>query len=508
MPFCAFGDSYALFDCTPVENFFLQEYMLRAPGNYVKVYLYGLMQCYHPQEAMSLARMARDMGIDEEEVFQAFQYWERMGLTRRVADNPAQYVFKNLKHSLLMSAGGGENLYQYKEFNQMLHALLSGKRKLYDQDYRRIYEWIETLALPEDVVILLIRHCIDQYGVRFSFEKADALARDWAERGVRTMEEAEELAQHTRQQLADVKKVLRRLGQRREPSLDEQTLYHTWTAQWGFTLPAILEACRETTKGTPTMAYLGGILQRQHKLGLHGASEVADGLAAEARAAEPVKALYRILGRRGAAPTDEDVRRVQAWLDAGATPELLDIAARVAHRNGGDTLDAVGQRLDAWRQKGLTTRGQVDAYLDQVRRDNAQLTEIYEACGAAQRAGAADRALLATWRDQWGMPQDVLLLAAQAAAHAQAKLPFMDKILADWHRAGIHTLAAAQAERQARRGMPAGASSAPAGAALRPVREVAQHRYPQRDYAPEELDALVFDIWQDVKEAEKEGGAP
>ena len=63
MAFCQFSDTFALFDCTPVENLFIQEYMLRAPGEYVKVYLYGLMQCYHPTQSMSIEVMAKDLGI-------------------------------------------------------------------------------------------------------------------------------------------------------------------------------------------------------------------------------------------------------------------------------------------------------------------------------------------------------------------------------------------------------------------------------------------------------------
>ncbi len=497
MSFCSFGENYAMFDSTPIENIFLQEYMLRAPGNYVKAYLYGLMLCYHPAEAMSLTRMAHDMGMEEDEVFQAFQYWEREGLVRRVADNPVSYAFRSIRHTMLTGEHAKEDLYKYKEFNQRLHAVCADKRKLYKQDYQRIYEWIEVLRLPEDVVLELIQSQLAQRS-RFSFEKAEQIARDWAQRGIATAAEAKELARHDKQQEADLKQVLRRLGQRREPSMDELALYEKWTHDWGFSLPAILAACAETTKGAPTMAYLGGILERQHKLGKHDARAIEGQLSAERDAAEPVKAIYRALGRRGVSPTAEDMALVTSWLGAGASPELMELAAQVAHHNGGNSLDAVAQRLDAWRQKGLTTREQVDGYLTVVRRDNAQLTEIYEACGATQRPNAADRALLTTWRDAWKMPSDVILLAAGYGAHAQVKMPFIDKILSSWNDQAIRTIAAAQDER-ARHGAPAQtAADKPA----RPAKEVAQHRYAQRDYAPDDLEALFFD----VKVYDRKGG--
>ena len=48
MAMCSFADRFSMFDVTPVENLFIEEYMLRAPGDYVKVYIYGLRLCYHP----------------------------------------------------------------------------------------------------------------------------------------------------------------------------------------------------------------------------------------------------------------------------------------------------------------------------------------------------------------------------------------------------------------------------------------------------------------------------
>lgn len=512
MSFCSFGDNYALFDITPVENMFLQEFMLRAPGNYVKAYLYGLMQCYHPAEAMSLARMARDMDMAEDEVFQAFQYWERMGLLRRVADSPPEYVYKNLKHKLLMPGGEGDSVYRYKDFNVALHNLFDKKRKLHEQDYRRVYEWIEVLGLPETVAIMLIRYCIDQYGLRFSFEKADALAREWAEQGVRTIEDAEEITRYSKQLAEDLKQVLRRLGQRRAPSIDEQDLYRKWTGDWGFTLPAILEACKETVKGAPTMAYLGGILERQHKLGLHRAEEIAGKFKQESEQAEPVKEIYLALGRRGIAPTAEDLRLVGEWTEKGVAPDLMALAAQVAHHNGGNSMESVRLRLEAWLSKGLNTRDAVDGYLGAVRRDNAQLAALFEACGESRKPTAADRAHLAQWRGEWAMPHDLLLLAAEYAANASAKTAFMHRVLSEWRDKGIATVEAARAERARHVAARDASGSSTARAAPEaqpasplPVREVAQHRYTQRQYAPEELDALVFDPYREVAAEEVEG---
>lgn len=45
MPQCSFNRPAAMMQATPVQNMFLIEYQPKAPDAYVKVYLYGLMQC-------------------------------------------------------------------------------------------------------------------------------------------------------------------------------------------------------------------------------------------------------------------------------------------------------------------------------------------------------------------------------------------------------------------------------------------------------------------------------
>ena len=55
-----------MFDVTPVENQFILEYMAGAKGDYVKVYLYGLLCCYHPRKEMDIAGMSRELELPED----------------------------------------------------------------------------------------------------------------------------------------------------------------------------------------------------------------------------------------------------------------------------------------------------------------------------------------------------------------------------------------------------------------------------------------------------------
>ena len=52
MQFASFAEETVLFGATAVENEFIMEYMLQAPGDFVRVYLYMLFQCQYPQACL------------------------------------------------------------------------------------------------------------------------------------------------------------------------------------------------------------------------------------------------------------------------------------------------------------------------------------------------------------------------------------------------------------------------------------------------------------------------
>ena len=67
---------------TKVENIFINEYMPSAPGDFVKVYLYASMYAEHGLEITEKA-IAKQLGLSEEKVREAWEYWEERGVIRK-----------------------------------------------------------------------------------------------------------------------------------------------------------------------------------------------------------------------------------------------------------------------------------------------------------------------------------------------------------------------------------------------------------------------------------------
>ena len=361
MPVFGFADKYAMFDATPVENLFIQEYMVRADGDFVKVYLYGLMQCYHPVHSASLSTVARDLGMEVSRVENAFAYWERMGLVQRVGDNPPSWAYRNLKQLELMRAQDDDGLYRYADFNNSLQAQFGADRLLHPQDFERVYDWIEGLGLPEEGVLMLVSGPIKARGKKFPFKSIDPIARAWAEANVRTIADAEEMSRMYTERYQAIKQVYKKLGKRHQVSEPDEALYERWTREWGFDLPAILAACDETSKGVPTFGYLNGILERMHQQGLHSEED----LRADLEADRDVKALLRELGMRAASPTDDSRSMLEGFLREGFARETIALAATRVARKGG-RLDALERTLRIWKEAGALSYESATAYLKRM----------------------------------------------------------------------------------------------------------------------------------------------
>ena len=488
MAFCAFDEGVAGFDVTPVENMFISEYMLGAPGEYVKVYLYGLMLCYHNQARMSLTSMAKDLKATEEDVERAFRYWERNGLVRRIGDNPVCYAYKNIKQLTLTRAQDpAEKLYN-RAFAEEARRIL-GDRLSEASDYNRIYDWMDVYEFPEEVVLMLLRYEMQKSKGRFSFKIADRTAKEWAHRGVRTLEDVDRLVIIDDARKQSLKKLLGRLGHRREPSEDEKKLYNKWVDEWGFEEEAIQEACQETLKGVPTMAYLDGILLRQHQLGRHSQWELHRGITLEKSERDFARSVFAGLGRVGVTPSQQDSATIDSWQQMGFTQEMILMAVHEVHARGGASLEDVDAKLATWKKQGFTTPEQISAARMRVKALNEQLREVYAAAGLEKRVNQPDRDLIAKWLGEYAMPMELVLLAAEYARGAGAPMKIADKILSDWQRAGITTADAARAEHEAH--LRAGGGAKPAAA-----------QDAMRRYTPEErkaaYSAAVVDLDEEV----------
>lgn len=473
-----FEERYALFDMTPVDNQFIQEFLPSARGDDVRVYLYGLMRCYHPETDMSLAQMSLDLNLPEEEIGRAYRYWERKGLVRRISDDPPAYRYISLRKRML---NGNETQLDpaYEAFADSLYGVFDHGRRLHGSEIRTCYEWVEDLKLPPEAVIMLLKHMERIKGKDFSIRSAGQTALQMAQENITTAAEAEEFLSRDEKMYQGTRAVLKRLGRKNLPSEDQVAMYRKWNREWGFTPEAILEACFEASKGDPSMGYLEGVLRNIRERTAPGEQIETEGVIRARKEADGLKAVLRVLGN--SMVNEEKMEWYQRMLSSYPA-DLIQLAARECGRSGGETED-VEKMLDSWRKKGIGTNEEAEEYVRRFREQGEVLKELRKMWGISSLTGAKNRDMLTAWEKELGFTPEQILKAAETANGTERPMYYLNTVLREYARKGIRTPEQMDGERQARKSREG----------AKPGRSVSAQMYGQRGYeGPEEsLDEVM-----------------
>ncbi|MFL8969491.1 hypothetical protein ACKA04_05475 [Helcococcus kunzii] len=85
---------------TPIENMFINTFLSRANDVQIKVYLYALSNAYSGKTDLTNENIAREMGLTEGQVVDAWQYWIDEGVVEIKNDS---YIFKSIRFQYIDS---------------------------------------------------------------------------------------------------------------------------------------------------------------------------------------------------------------------------------------------------------------------------------------------------------------------------------------------------------------------------------------------------------------------
>ena len=198
-----------------------------------------------------------------------------------------------------------------------------GKR-LSPSDLKSLYTLYDHLALPTEVILMLVGWCIEETAQKYGPGRRPFLSQikkqgfSWARQGIDTMERAEEhIAKLTRLRGRETE-VLRLLDISPRPLVQREKDYiAAWDAM-GFDNEAIRMAYERTVLKKQAMdwSYMNGILRRWHEKGLHTAAAVKTG----DRDPRPVRAA----GQQKGAPTPSAEQERRAREDMERMRRLME----------------------------------------------------------------------------------------------------------------------------------------------------------------------------------------
>ncbi len=263
---------------TRVENMFINEYMVNAPGDYVKVFLYGLM---YADLSMPLENdmIARELSMEEEQVLMAWSYWEKRGVIKKHFADPEdkfhyEVEFVDLKEQLFAGKGTKRGTVKKELPSHLKKRIDDGVmrdmfaqieritgRFLTGQEPSHVQNWIIDYGIAPEVVIYAYSYCHNQRGGKSQYQYVNTVLRDWVDRGLKTIHDIENYLTESDSRHSQYKRVMKALGFTRNSTEEEKRIMDVWFDDFDFGLETVLEACKKTSGiSSPNINYVNTIL--------------------------------------------------------------------------------------------------------------------------------------------------------------------------------------------------------------------------------------------------------
>lgn len=267
---------------TPIENIFINEYMIHAKGDYVKVYLFASMYA-DQDDAMSNETIAKYLNLEIEDVLAAWTYWEKQGVIRKHYKSPKNkldYVVEFISLKQLFLKGGIKagtiaglnspltpndlkNSMENEEIKKMYSMIerVTG-RPFEGNELLDILSWIEDYKMEPEVITQAYSYCVNKKNNN-KFRYVSGTIKNWRDHNVKTVADLEKLLEETDKRYYLYKRVLRALGLHfRYPTEEEKRIMDNWFDVLNYNIDTVLEACKKTSGiSNPNINYINSILK-------------------------------------------------------------------------------------------------------------------------------------------------------------------------------------------------------------------------------------------------------
>ena len=283
---------YVQTNATVLDNEFIDHYMVRANGEYVKVYLLLLRHMNQSSGGLSVSELADLLECTEKDILRALRYWKSEGLLDYLDDTPDDPSPKSTAPSPAASSGlhdvqsgymtssipadsvsdsaalaSTTNIQQYRsrkeraEFKELLFVAEQYLGKtLSATDIDQITYFYDTLNMSAELIEYLIEYCVEN-GHK-SMHYINKVALSWHEENITTVNLAKTSSFLYNKNCYCVLNAYGIKG--RGPAASEIAYIRKWSEEYGFALEVILEACDRTMNSIhqPSFDYTDSILKR------------------------------------------------------------------------------------------------------------------------------------------------------------------------------------------------------------------------------------------------------
>lgn len=463
MSFCSFSKDYNENDYTLVENRFLTKYMPEADGFFVKVYLYGLFLCRSAASDFSLASLAEVLKTTEEKIRDAFYFWENYDLVEIVSKEP--FAVSYLPVRTATGRPTRINYSRYADFNKELLRKMSkaGKDVGYAQSVKYM-QFLDENEMQPQALLLIVEYCIAKQGEAVSpsyiFNKAKKFIRE----GLCTYEQVEKALSSYNAHEKEVAALYAAMNAPGAPDETDYSLFSRWTEEYGFSFAAVKAAAKHLKKGTTRG--LDGLIRELYSRGKNEEKEIDAYLTQRETLTQEIYRIARKLGAKVENPAAYVDEYAEKWFNCGFEEDSLSALASYCFKSGLTDFAALNSLVEELFDKGIVSAESVREFL-KAKNDDLKLFERLRSVCANLKKSPSNLAMISTWKS-WNFNEELIEEAAKRASSSSSPVAYINKILSEWKRENVFTLA--EAEKEIAAGAYAGGSGASTGENKNPNR--------------------------------------
>lgn len=259
---------------TDVENIFINEYMPIAPGQYVKVFLYGLLYSQNHEE-LTAKQFAQQLQMTEKEVQEAWDYWESLGVVSKkyiINTNEYDIEFKQLRSMMYGSGAKAANIAEKPKaqdektplvdetIRDLIHSVEHAiGRTMSPKESKEVASWIDEIGATVEVIMAAVEYCLERgkRGINYMAK----VVLQWTKDGFKTKEDADAHIKSLEMRYGNYKKILQTLGLNRAATEAERKMIDSWFDEMEFNLDRVMDACaRGSFAKDPNVRYVNKVL--------------------------------------------------------------------------------------------------------------------------------------------------------------------------------------------------------------------------------------------------------
>ena len=258
MSFCSYSTQLIVENKTQIENIFITSYMPYANGDFVKVYLYGLLCCNDSNQSHNtIDQFAKALNMTEEQIEEAYMYWQEQGIVQILDTMPKEVRYLPIQSSAMKHPKIKEE--KYATFNLQAQEIICD-RMIMPNEFFEYYVTMESLRIDQTAFIMIMKYCTNLKGTNVGYPYILTVAKNWASEGCTTVEAINEKLLGYEKQNEDIALILKTMKLKRNADSYERDLYEKW-CQMGFELGTIIFVIKNSIHSSIPIPILAEVLK-------------------------------------------------------------------------------------------------------------------------------------------------------------------------------------------------------------------------------------------------------